>query len=318
MLSPVLIAVALLLAGGAVLLLAYRFDRRDQTEVERRIGLAVTLDGPERTSAASDEQTKRDRNQLDIRVRNFFAFGFSRTWGMQSGMAKLMLAAAISAGVTFLAVRLPLGTGPGALLAALAAFFVGPRLLLMREQRKADRQLVDLLPDAVDTAVRMLRAGLPITSSLRFIGNTAPAPVNTVFTMVADQTEIGMPVEEALDAGSQQIGLADFRFFAIAIVLQRATGGNLASTLEILSDIMRKRRAMRLKAKAATAEVRISAYVLGALPLICVGGMLLIQPAYFLPLLQDPRGRVIIGAAAGSLLAALLTMHLMTRRVSAG
>jgi tight adherence protein B len=189
-------------------------------------------------------------------------------------------------------------------------------MLLGRQQRRAERQFVDLLPATIDTAIRMLRAGLPITSCMRFIGDNAEAPVNAVFAMIADQAEIGVPVEEALDAESQKVGLPDFRFFAVTVVLQRATGGNLASTLEILSDIMRKRHMLRQKTKAASAEIRMSAYVLGALPFVCVGLMLLLRPEYFAPLIQDPRGQVILAMACGSLLLALVTMQLMIRRVA--
>jgi tight adherence protein B len=134
--------------------------------------------------------------------------------------------------------------------------------------------------------------------------------------MVAEQIEIGASIEEALDNASQQIALADFRFFTVAVALQHATGGNLAATLEILSDIIRKRRAVRLKAKATTAEIRVSAYVLGSLPLLIIGALLLIQPGYLSPLFQDPRGHIIIAIAAGLLLLAAISIRQMMRSVT--
>jgi tight adherence protein B len=134
--------------------------------------------------------------------------------------------------------------------------------------------------------------------------------------MVANQIEIGAPIEEALDAASQQIALADFRFFTVAVALQHATGGNLAATLEILSDIIRRRRGVRLKAKATTAEIRVSAYVLGSLPILIVGALLLIQPGYLTPLFHDPRGHLIIAVAAGLLLLAAVSMRQMMRSVT--
>ncbi len=66
--------------------------------------------------------------------------------------------------------------------------------------------------------------------------------------MIADQVKIGIPIEEALDTSSRQIGLEDFRFFAVTVLLQYSTGGNIASTLDMLSTIIRKRRATRMKA----------------------------------------------------------------------
>jgi tight adherence protein B len=127
---------------------------------------------------------------------------------------------------------------------------------------------------------------------------------------------IGITFEDALAAAGQRIGLTDFRFFTVAITLQRATGGNLATTLDILSDLMRKRRAARLKAKATTGEVRMSAYVLGAIPLLIIGGLFVITPDYLQPLFVDPRGRIIIAVAAASMLTGFGTIRQMMRSVT--
>jgi tight adherence protein B len=99
-------------------------------------------------------------------------------------------------------------------------------------------------------------------------------------------------------------------------VLQHLTGGNLAATLEVLSDIVRKRRAVRMKAKATTAEIRVSGYVLASLPFLIVLTLLLIQPGYLTPLFTDPRGHIILLMAAGGLAAGGLTMRQMMRSVT--
>ena len=162
----------------------------------------------------------------------------------------------------------------------------------------------------------MVRAGLPITAAVRTVALETSPPISTVFAAIADQLKIGVPIEKTLDESSAKIGLADFRFFTVAVGLQYATGGNLTQTLEILSDIIRKRRAARLKAKAATGEIRITAYTLGAIPLVTTGALIVIQPAYLVPLWTDPRGHFIIAMACAGLLAAFLSMRAMMRSVS--
>ena len=92
----------------------------------------------------------------------------------------------------------------------------------------------------------------------------------------------------------------------MAVALQYATGGNLTATLEILFDIIRKRRATRLKAKAATGEIRITAYTLGGIPILTTGALFVIQPGYLTPLWTDPRGHLIIAMAGAFLLLAFL------------
>jgi tight adherence protein B len=192
-----------------------------------------------------------------------------------------------------------------------------PRTLLQLQQSRTERRFIELFPDALDMCVRMLRAGLPVSAAIRTIGAEGPRPINQVFTLIADRVEIGIPLEEALRATGRELGLDEFRFFAAVVSLQRSTGGNLAQSLELLSEIMRKRRAMRLKARATTGEVRMSAYILGALPFLIIGALLVLSPAYLEPLVSDSRGHVVIAIAAVSLGLAFYTMRRLVRSVTA-
>jgi tight adherence protein B len=238
---------------------------------------------------------------------------------MQTSSFTLLLVAATSAGGTWVLAHLFFGLSllPSAAV-SVAASFLAPRFILSREQYRTEREFIELFPDAVDTVSRMVRAGLPITAAMRTVAIDGSPPVNTVFAKIVDQLKIGVPIEEALDASSREIGLPDFRFFTVSVALQYATGGNLTSTLEILSDIIRKRRATRLKAKAATGEIRITAYTLGGIPVLTTGALLVIQPGYLTPLWTDPRGHLIIAMAGAFLLLAFLSMRMMMRSVTNG
>jgi len=199
-------------------------------------------------------------------------------------------------------------------LAALA-FLLVPRLALIKEQRRLGARFSEMLPDVIDMVVRILRAGLPVEIAIRTVGREVEPPVGTTFAAIADQTEIGVPLEEALAKTSDLVSDPDFRFFAVAVALQQSTGGNLAATLETLSGVIRKRRAARLKVRATIAEVRISAIVLGAIPFVVAGALLMAAPAYLLPLFNDRRGNIILGLALFCLLAAALIMRAMIRNV---
>jgi tight adherence protein B len=87
----------------------------------------------------------------------------------------------------------------------------------------------------------------------------------------------------------------------------------LTATLATLSQIIRRRRAVRLRAGAATAEVRLSAIVLGSIPFFVMGALLVVAPNYLDPLFADRRGNIILGAAFFALLLAGVTMRAMIR-----
>lgn len=306
----------LLLVSGGALSAALVMTRSRRLETEQRIGLVAAIPGSHTPSLSSMWWEARRLN-IDSRLRDFFSAGSSHSWGMTAGAISLLATAFLGAAVVWLfaAVWLQLSFLFAAPNAALV-WYLAPRVVLLRQQKRAEAQFADLFPASVDTIARMLRAGLPITSAIRSVGNEAPPPINAVFLLISNQIEIGAPIEVALDLASQRIGLTDFRFFAVAVALQHATGGNLAGTLEILADIIRRRRGVRMKAKATTAEIRISAYVLGSLPIIIIGLLLLIQPDYLAPLFEDPRGHVILAMAAGGITLAALSMRQMMRSMT--
>ena len=181
-------------------------------------------------------------------------------------------------------------------------FIMAPRFILSRQQWQAETAFTEAFPETLDSGHAHASGRHADRGGAALRGQMKPRqPINGVFSNIADQTNIGVSISDALDASSSRIGLPDFRFFAVAIVLQSTTGGNMVSTLERLSEIIRKRRAVRKKAKAVTAEVRFAAYILGALPFLTVGALLVIQPDYLDVLFADPRGHVVMGMAAGLL-----------------
>ncbi len=310
-----IIGIVAMLAGSAVLVMGAAEYRRTQSELKRHIGLVAP---PAPSKPIGQFSNSSVETNLNVALRQIFAVGKRYRWGMQSGVAILLPVAIGSAAIAWILTYRMLGNSIDlATPVSAVAFFMIPRWVLLRQQKVAERQFMELFPSGIDMMVRMLRAGLPISSAVRSIQLETPPPLNMVFGSIADQVTLGAPFEKALDIASDRIGLPDFRFFAVALNLQHATGGNLAATLEILSDLLRKRRAVRLKAAAATAEVRVSAYVLGAIPFVTIGALLYMVPGYIAPLFHDKRGQVILAAAVVLLLLAFMAMRGMIRRVTA-
>jgi tight adherence protein B len=172
-------------------------------------------------------------------------------------------------------------------------------------------------PDAIDLIVRAVRAGLPVQASMEVAGAETPDPVGSEFRRVIADTRIGITVEEALARAGKRIGLVEFNFFVASIQLQRESGGNLTETLATLSSVLRRRDEIRAKTRALTAEARLSAIVLAAMPFVTAGAIVIISPHYFAPMFQDPRGGYILGAALLSIAIAVFTMRTMLRKITA-
>lgn len=316
MIAAVLLMFVLFLVSGGSLVAALVMSRRQRLQLERRVKLASNV--PELRKKAFDLWLEQRGPRFAGRLHRMLTLGRGNVWGMKSGAVKLLVIAILAGGTIWLLTHTILDWSLWlAVPLTLVVGFMVPRAVVRREQAASEAAFTDLFPDAVVAIARMLRAGLPITTAVRSISRESPPPVDSVFATIANQIDIGTPLEDALDLSSREIGLPDYRFFTVAIVLQHLTGGNLAATLEILADIIRRRRAIRLKARATTAEIRVAGYVLGALPFLIVGALLVIQPGYLSPLVTDPRGHILLIAAGVLLAMAGLTMRQMLRSVTA-
>jgi tight adherence protein B len=198
---------------------------------------------------------------------------------------------------------------PALAIALAGAGAVGaPALLLRLSQSRHQRQFLDIFPDALDLIVRAVRAGLPAPEAIELAAREVGAPVGSEFRRMLDEMRIGVEMEDALQDAADRIRVPDFRFFVVSLLLQRRTGGGIAETLSNLSIIIRQRKALRLKARALTAEATASATVVATLPFFAGVGLFLINRELMSVLFVDPRGRQMLGIACLGLLFGIAAM----------
>ncbi len=175
------------------------------------------------------------------------------------------------------------------------------------------KKFTDQFPEAIDLIVRGLRSGLPATESMKSVAEEMPAPVGVEFRAVTDAVKVGQTLEDAMWDVAQRLDTPEFKFFTVALSVQRETGGNLAETLENLSDVLRKRRQMKKKIKALASEPKASAWILGSLPFLMFGLISVINFGYITQLFTDPRGPILIAFGLTSQAIGVAVMAKMTR-----
>lgn len=176
--------------------------------------------------------------------------------------------------------------------------------------RHADR-LYRQLPDTLLMIVRAVRAGIPLHEALRGVARESMEPTAHLFARISDQMAIGIRLDDALREAAARSGVAEYRFFAVALTLQAQTGGSLAETLDNLAEVIRKRVALRRRAHALASEARTSAYVLAALPMVTGLALSVLNYPYIRPLFDTPSGNHVLFAAIGMLGTAGITMRFM-------
>ncbi|MDD3030228.1 MAG: type II secretion system F family protein [Alphaproteobacteria bacterium] len=157
------------------------------------------------------------------------------------------------------------------------------------------RKFLASFPEAIDTLCRGIRSGLPITESINAVGREMPDPIGIEFHRIGDNVRMGKSLEDSMWDVAQRVDTPEFRFLIIAMAIQKETGGNLAETLENLSDLIRKRRQLRLKVKAMSSEAKASALIIGSLPFIMFGLLSVVNRDYVQVLFDDPKGLFLLG-----------------------
>ena len=170
--------------------------------------------------------------------------------------------------------------------------------LPMMYVRKARTKRLDgmeaQLPDALDFLARSMRAGHAFTISLEMVGEEIADPLGQEFRALFNEQNLGASLDRSLGNFGKRVPLADVRFFASAVLLQRQTGGNLGEVLGRLSHIIRERFRLKGQVKAVSAHGRLTSTILTILPLATLGGLLVVSPGYLTPLMTDPLGRKLV------------------------
>lgn len=175
-----------------------------------------------------------------------------------------------------------------------AAFSAAPLVYLQHKRSRRLSQLEGQLPEALDLVTRALRSGHAFSSGLQMIGEEMNDPIATEFRIVHDEVNFGVSIQQALTNLSERIPLTDLRYFVVAVLIQRDSGGNLTEVLGNLSRLIRERLKLLSKVRVLSAEGRLSAWIVGTMPFALAGLMNLVNPKFMTPLWTDPMGIEII------------------------
>jgi tight adherence protein B len=192
---------------------------------------------------------------------------------------------------------LTLKSMPLQVLAAIAGA-AAPFLYVSYQKRQRLLKFLRQLPEALDLIARALRAGHTFQVGLKMVGEEFADPMGTEFDKTLAEINFGASVPDALKNLARRVDCTDLHFFVIAILIQRETGGNLAEIAENIANLIRKRFELQDRVRALSAEGKLSAIILFALPFFLALAISVLNPKYLGVLFTDPIGRSMVGVAA--------------------
>ena len=148
------------------------------------------------------------------------------------------------------------------------------------------------MPQAVDTVVR-----------------EGQQPMSGELNRALIETRLGVPMEDALEGVAARMHSEDFAWVVMAIRIQREVGGNLAEVLTTVAATLRERERLRRQVQVLSAEGRLSAWILGLLPIVFAVYLVLVRPEYICLLVTEPLGWVMIIVGVILLIAGVLWLR---------
>jgi tight adherence protein B len=290
--------------------LAGRLRKRLEVKSDRPVGSASVVKGAPRPSGrggfAGWLSDWYDRYTLQITGRLIESAGIriDPKW-LVGGTA-----------IAFFVVQVVLQIARVGVVTALVAAVLTPLVPYFYIKRLAHARLrafEEMFPDAINLMGRALRAGHALTTTLAMVADEMADPVKSEFRALHEQHTYGLPFPQVMRTFAKRVPLMDARFFAIAVLTQRETGGNLAEVLDNLAGVMRDRFRVRRQLHVLTAQGRLSGWILGALPVALGLTLFAFNPGQMQAFAADPTGFRLILLALGLEVAGVVAIRHILR-----
>jgi tight adherence protein B len=259
------------------------------TPADDRGGLRTQLDGA--FQGVAERVSAREQRRGRVPLPERLARAGLRLKPSEYIMAQVGCTALVAA-VCFLrfgvSVAIPIGAVLGVLVPGLYVKFRAGRRL-----KRLNNQLVDVL----SLMANSMKAGHSLPQTLDVISKDAKPPIQEEFGRCVRELQVGGSLENALANTARRSGSDDLELVVTAILVQMSVGGNLAGMLETIGSTIRERVRIKGEISAATAQGRMSGWIVTGMPIAMAGLFLLISPSYFKPMTEQIFGWLMLGAA---------------------
>jgi tight adherence protein B len=182
--------------------------------------------------------------------------------GPDAFVAAVAAATAAAAAIAVAATRTPL-----AVPLAAAAVVGGAVSVVRSADGRHLARVTAQLPGVAQQLGAALQAGLSLRQALARAARDAPEPCREELRRAVDELALGSRLESALEGLAARVPAHDLRIMVTAILVQRRTGGNLARALSTLAGRLEERAQLARELRGATAQARMTAWLVAALPL---------------------------------------------------
>jgi tight adherence protein B len=307
--TAILIVAGVLLAA-IVIYGAYIVIRGRKSEVEERLGrytAGIEVEAPKQEKRASPIGERLDRALAGRGIAENIRIQLARAdlkLTVSEYLAATVISVVLAAAAGMILFRSPLL----AMVAGVVGFFA-PRWYVGFLQRKRLRTFNNQLSDTINLMVNSIRAGYSVLQAMEAVAEEMSPPTSEEFHRVVREVQLGLSMEEALNNLLRRVRSDDLDLMVTAMNVQREVGGNLAEVLDAISYTIRERVRIQGEIRALTAQGRWSGYIVSFLPLVVSVAMYFLNRDFFIVMIENPCGWIMIGVAIGLLVAGYIVIQ---------
>ncbi len=311
-----------ILTGSAVLLffmglVAHLAHKRWQARLQATVGahmddglLVIAQESPSANNEALVEKLNARLRKLSVIPKLRIQLASA---GMSMAPSRFLV---LQVGATLTGALLGLLLNPGgsaiglvSMLVGAGAFYMLTKFYLGIRKNRRLKALENQLPDAIDVLAGALEAGSSLPQAMAMAGRELSDPISTEFNRTVRDQELGLSQQEALARMLERCPSQDLDMLISCINIQYRVGGNLSKVLRTIAHTIRERLRIRREIQVLTAQGRISAKIITAVPPLLGGIIFLINPVYMSPLFTTTIGLSMVGAAVVMIVIGYITMN---------
>lgn len=190
---------------------------------------------------------------------------------------------------------------------------VAVRLYVSWRYQRRLRRMIEQLPQLLDHTVRSLKSGRTLADAVLGGIEASEYPLKDAMGRVQRNVQLGVSLPDAVSDLAELYERDEFRLFALGLKVNHRYGGNASELLENLIKMIRERDQASRQLSAMTGETRLTAWVLGLLPIIMAGYFLVANPIYLVAMWHDPSGQRMLATAFGMQVVGSLLLWRMLR-----
>ena len=191
-----------------------------------------------------------------------------------------------------------------------------PKFFINFKASRRQKAFLTDFADALEAMIRLLKAGMPVGEAIAMVGREFTGPVGDEMSRIYDAQKVGVPMQDAVRKMIPRMPLPEVQMFATSVAIQIQTGSSLSEVLANLSGVIRARYRLKRKVQALSAEAKISAMIIGALPILVSLALWGVNPEYIGLLFTHPTGKMLLfGAITWMMLGVIVMRQMINFRV---